>query len=581
MSDLYQILKEEYEKSIQTLIDPQSLLTLIEEVMHQTPPLAEERQQGFDYGAEYSAKTVEFTYSAIPIPPISELAWGALDSNDHGARGKRHQLEQFLTKIGGNDMREKLVQLNKFLNDPVHASQLASRGDTDSERIASTLSYLIFFKTLTEIITNFNAASAGFNFESFMAVLLGGGQIATGNKTIADLTDERGIPISLKLYAEKSVKAGGSWTDLVNDLIRADLRYTKSGSGKGSFMQYMVATKTLDGEGFDRSGEINFYRYVLTLDNIMQIMANSADEKNHAWIRLPQAIIDDPEVLIQMEKPNQPSQQDVEQLFVKVVQDELAGASFDIEQLLGAIDYSKRPELFTGGLVGLSHFARGARGKALGWDGGVRAASPIVVTLRTAAEDGLFPEEDVQRVHAAVHKANEIARAEAIQALELFKKYKQGLEGGTASTSDSVMFYNRLAANGQTKLMQRALLFTLGYQRREQYELRKADIKNIEQLAAPFPVFGSRVTGTRGQETVWIGKLEVGRTGIIDMLNALINDVNRDMFKLFENLKVLTDSLQSYFAGSEKVAPMEDDDLAQTAIEAADDIGSTTEEFRS
>jgi hypothetical protein len=143
------------------------------------------------------------------------------------------------------------------------------------------------------------------------------------------------------------------------------------------------------------------------------------------------------------------------------------------------------------------------------------------------------------------------------------------------------MFYNRLAANGQTKLMQRALLFTLGYQRREQYELRKADIKNIEQLAAPFPAFGSRVTGTRGQETVWIGKLEVGRTGIIEMLNTLINDVNRDMFKLFENLKVLNDSLQSYFAGSEEIAPMEDDDLAQTAIEAADDIGSTTEEFRS
>ena len=211
----------------------------------------------------------------------------------------------------------------------------------------------------------------------------------------------------------------------------------------------------------------------------------------------------------------------------------------------------------------------------------MRPTSPIVVILRDAAEDGLFPEEDVQRIHAAVHKANEIARAKTIKAVELFKTYKQGLEGGTASTNDSVVFYNRLAANGQTKLMQRALLFTLGYQRRKQYELRKADIKNIEQLAAPFPAFGSRVTGTRGQETVWIGKLEVGRAGIIEMLNTLINDVNRDMFKLFENLKVLTDSLQSYFAGSEKVAPMEDDDLAQTAIEAADDIGSTTEEFRS
>lgn len=72
------------------------------------------------------------------------------------------------------------------------------------------------------MITNFNASSAGFNFEAFLAVLLGGSQIpASGATTIADLTTSDGTPISLKLYNEKTVKAGGSYNDLISDLTRS------------------------------------------------------------------------------------------------------------------------------------------------------------------------------------------------------------------------------------------------------------------------------------------------------------------------------------------------------------------------
>ena len=69
---------------------------------------------------------------------------------------------------------------------------------------------------------NFNASSAGFSFESFLSALVKGQQIQTGNKTIADYTDNltnQEIPVSLKLYREGGLEVGGSYTDLVNDLV--------------------------------------------------------------------------------------------------------------------------------------------------------------------------------------------------------------------------------------------------------------------------------------------------------------------------------------------------------------------------
>ena len=156
-------------------------------------------------------KAVSFDYSAIPMFPVSELSWASLESNDEGAVKGRQQLEQFLSRISGDDIGTKLDNITKVMNDPAYAQQMTG-GDSQASKIANTLAYLIFFKTLTTVVTNFNAASAGFNFEAFLAVLLGGGQIpASGADTIADLTDAAGTPISLKLYQEKTLKSGGSF----------------------------------------------------------------------------------------------------------------------------------------------------------------------------------------------------------------------------------------------------------------------------------------------------------------------------------------------------------------------------------
>ena len=115
------------------------------------------------------------------------------------------------------------------------------------ERIGAAMGYLTFFKTLTKIIAHFNASSAGFSFEAFLGVLLGGAQVPTGEGTIADLVTCDGTPVSLKLYTEGSLKVGGSFTDLVNDLRRFEK------------MQYVAVTKTLNDE--QTSGRLDFYRF--------------------------------------------------------------------------------------------------------------------------------------------------------------------------------------------------------------------------------------------------------------------------------------------------------------------------------
>ena len=160
-------------------------------------------------------RTETITWSSIPDIPISEIGWSAMQTRDgvQVPSEQRSQLDQFLSKIApGADLSVKLDTLTKFYSMDEEVINSFKTGDL-KENVGRAISYLVFFKTLTQILTHFNAASAGFSFESFLAVLLGGEQIATGNQTIADLTDSNGIPISLKLYKEKHLEVGGSFTE--------------------------------------------------------------------------------------------------------------------------------------------------------------------------------------------------------------------------------------------------------------------------------------------------------------------------------------------------------------------------------
>jgi hypothetical protein len=60
------------------------------------------------------------------------------------------------------------------------------------------------------------------------------------------------------------------------------------------------------------------------------------------------------------------------------------------------------------------------------------------------------------------------------------------------------------------------------------------------------------------------------------MLNQVIGLINQNVFAIFNNLKTLTTSIHTYFAGG-----LQADDEAVTAIHAADNIETKTTEIAS
>ena len=169
----------------------------------------------------------------------------------------------------------------------------------NKERISKALGYLTFYKTLTKIIAHFNASSAGFSFEAFLGVLLGGKQVPTGEGTIADLVTGDGTPVSLKLYTAGSLKVGGSFTDLVNDLRKFEK------------MQYVAVTKTLNDE--NTAGTLDFYRFDFTLDNVANIMLNGGRD-NPELISLPLGFIQNPAEFEDIDIPSPPKPEELTEM---------------------------------------------------------------------------------------------------------------------------------------------------------------------------------------------------------------------------------------------------------------------------
>ena len=165
---------------------PFDLLAELERKMREFIPLAESQLlMERDLGSLY----------LVPSIPVSEIGWSTVNTTDQGEvpAEARRQLQQFLKNIQGNDLQEKVKTLSDFYANPASLMNTGGRKN-QSQIIAETLAILTFFKTLTTIITHFNAASAGFSFESFLAVLLDGKQVPTNSQTIADLTTADGTP---------------------------------------------------------------------------------------------------------------------------------------------------------------------------------------------------------------------------------------------------------------------------------------------------------------------------------------------------------------------------------------------------
>tara|TARA_Y100000034_G_C6870657_1_gene397453 strand:- start:50 stop:1756 length:1707 start_codon:yes stop_codon:yes gene_type:complete len=551
MSELRDILKEEYRKKEEAAFNPQVLMSLIEEVMDSMPVLLEKAKQP-------STLTIDL----IPTLPISEIGWGSLSTPEEGGKAQRtapgQELAQYLSNIApGEDIKGKIAALNEYFDNP-----LPQEVSNPAAQIKNTISNLVFYKTLTNIITNFNASAAGFAFESFLAVLLdaeSGKQIpASAASTIADIVlFEGGRPISLKLYREGQLKVGGSYKQLVEDL-----------TGRYPVMEYIVVTKDLKGEGLKQEGQLNFHGFNFTRENFLQILTLKPKEAELLsipaifWEPIPdlEAKLKEAQTLKQF--LTLPGRTEVNLVpiinaFVENVTSKMAEAGFEEEAIKEfQVEFERLVDPESGVYVGTEakpiRFAyttpRGLRGllKQINLPSGEGATMLRDIYLAAHAE--------------AVNRRKKLggrgsARKEKFKELDYRagrKSYKRLLE---------------IQQEGSPELFEVALKSTSGYVRNRQFELAKGDLGKMSTLPNQENLFP--------YDEFEVGTIRIGAAKIQDMLDASINAFNESIFSIFSDLKDLSINLNAYVAGG-----LEDDSLADEAKEDAENIATGTEKIR-
>jgi len=512
------------------------------------------------------------TVSAIPDIPISEIGWSDI-STPEGSKEfsatARGQLMNFLSNIQGDDLSDKLESLNDFYDmDESLMGKLGLGKKTPAEQISSVLSYLVFYKTLTTILTNFNASSAGFSFESFLAVLLKGKQIPPGQNTIADLTNPSGPPISLKLYKEGSVEVGGSFKDLAKDLMKGP-------------MQYIVCMKDIEAldpaNPLERNGKIVWYRFDFTLDNVFAILAKSSagKESSRKSIILPTRFMESvtqagrsskklANVAIELPAGGEyPSAEEVESEFIAIATKMIQEADLSylgtikLDKLFGTIKYAKNDRIFSKGEV-------------------VRGSSELRKNDLKAVIKDLFPDANFKTL-APLTNLLDLANKRLIEKYShstAMKNRKAAINNefwvGREKQGDlverSLEVYEGLSK--QQKIL--ALQNCLGFVNNRHFSMTGGMAKNIVAMSAPHRTLPA------GQSGAEIGTTHVGPDAIQKMLNQVIGLINQNVFAIFNNLKTLTTSIHTYFAGG-----LQADDEAVTAIHAADNIETKTTEIAS
>ena len=512
------------------------------------------------------AGSMTLTYNAIPEIPLSEIGWSQLETREGGEipSEQRKQLQDFLSRIPGNDIAEKMQELNKFFEgDETYLRQQGFIGEGGgASAAANIISYLTFYKTLTTIVTHFNAASAGFSFESFLAVLLNGYQVPTNSQTIADLVSRLGgkeTPISLKLYKEGQLEAGGSFTDLCNDLV-----------SKGE-MQYVCVTKALQGKGLEQKGQLEFYRFNFNLDNVFNIISKSSGPESTTSVLLPKTFIESGGKNVEelpTKKLELPSPEEVESTFVDALtkrfesnKEEIEAqlGPVNLEQILQVLDYANNEDL-----------VKGERGKGTIKTTTINNALHPLFSNKVKNKSAMSKtelglaiieanDEDVRKTYARTELS--ALRQAQINNLYFYEKDIKTL------IKNSVDFYNQ--ADEATK--KKALTVSKGYVDTHHFKLNQNAIVNIDKLAQPTP--GNLFPEGQSKSKIEGATINIGVDNVKKMLDRVTGELNEIVFEIFSSLKSLTQQLQSYFAGG-----LRNDQEAISAREAALNIEKKTAE---
>jgi hypothetical protein len=569
MSDLKEILKEEYFKQANKL-DINTLLSMVEHAV--TSALDEDVAipAAMDFDPDSDEQAIEMILKMIPNIEVSEIGWSDLrtptDGGKEVAGPQRKLLEDYLSNIQGADFAERIRNVSRFYSDGTGMIQ-ETAGDDRTRRIVQAISYLVFYKTLTKVITNFNASSAGFSFESFLAALTSGKQIEANTGTIADYIDRADgstiIPVSLKLYREGGLEVGGSYTDLVRDLTMVGPKTEMWASSFPNAMRYVICTKALKGDDLDQRGDIHFYQFDFTLNNVVDIIANSK-ERSQKCIMLPKSVISalkgGQQSGVDLDLPDAgtlPSPEQLESVFLtqletEIVKREIPMSEEAFKTLADVLDWAKNDKLFQdadparfggaespGVVRGISALqSQEVRGivkalfeKALPWRPNGREALASAIGAAN---------KYVRSQHTATKKADERTQ-------EIVRMVR---DGEFYTPEESVREYELLKSTERKKI---ALLNSWGYLTTGHFSLNQKQSINSGPPT----------------NTIDLGIIQVGRAEVKNVVDNIRDILNEEVTEIFQSLKILSDSLNTFFAGG-----LKDDGMATASIENANNISS-------
>lgn len=558
MSDLKNILREEYTKKART-VTPASLIAMIEDIMEIPASILTEKE------SKRGTQPRTLTIDLIPTLPITEIGWGSLATPEKGGKEVRtsagQDLAQFLNNIApGGDLRAKIEALNEYYKSPV----VKEEGLPPGKQISRTISNLVFYKTLTNVITNFNASSAGFAFESFLAVLLDaetGRQIpASAASTIADIVVEKGgRPISLKLYKEGQLKVGGSYKQLVDDLV-----------GAYPVMEYVVVTKDLDGQGLEQQGKLNFYGFNFTTQNFIEILAIKAKEVN--LMRLPSVFKSPVEELESRMRESSdltdfltvPAATYVNlgpiiNSFIETVNNLATARGVDPAKLDIENELKNLYDFETGADINKPDNNQARFGYAPRLP--VRRRDTMISQMNLEPEEIQVVKDVIDDAYVKAIKSRKTAGGRGTARKEKFK------ELSFMTGKQSLKRLMEIKQTASPELFAVAMKSTEGYLGNKQFELAKGDLKKLDSI--------SNTDNLYPYGEFEVGTINIGAQGLQEMLDASIGEVNNAIFEIFSDLKDLSSNLNSYVAGG-----LEDDKLAVDAKDDAENIATGTEEIR-